>query len=154
MAISLEELSEKAEAIEGLEISVREKKQRYFMSIEDAEAQIRKNMWESVFCFWVDMIPVGEDTFLEDHITRCYLPNGELLTQTPPQINRIGGKVRFSGRIPADCRFKDGDVVEVFHGDRRATTIEIVCGLPGLQVKCRKWQIRNVGTFGTIAIQP
>ena len=72
----------------------------YFMSLEDAETQIRKNKWESVFCFRVDMIPVGEDTFLEDHITRCYLPNGELLTQTPPQINRIGGKVRFSGRIP------------------------------------------------------
>lgn len=110
------------------------KEQILFHTIGEAETKISELVAEKSddrYCFFIHEIPVGIHCYSsQSQCTRSYTRQGELFAVSTVSSleDRNGCLERFHGLNQIKCRFRSGDLVEVFRGDR--VTLEIICSLP------------------------
>ena len=125
----------------------------YFHTLEDAERRINKLVARNIagardeeyYGFVVREIPFDWEIVSDYYSqrTRTYLEDGSFFGET--KVSNLGYKDSngdlepFKGRDEEECRFREGDLVEVLHPDK--VTLEVVLSLPPSTTRVK--QIRH-----------
>ena len=119
------------------EFKVYEAEIYYFFSKEEAEAKIRETDWSigwnsGVWCFTIEACPTGREVLHNVYRRWLYDGTGSFVAGTLcSELYKPGTceqEEPYPGRRPEQCRFRPGDIVEVWNGD--TVSLGIVFELP------------------------
>lgn len=112
---------------------------------EQADALPKQNY--IVYCFVVDELPFGENSFADYVSSRTYDADGTLLDMSlcSTFFNDERDDYRhFRGRTPEQLRFHEGDIVEVFSSNLKQVELAIVASVPFSVERCYRYALRGV----------